>query len=408
VGILAWPELDPLTLLFSIALLSFSVAGVILGTSRAISGARFGLVDWSKAMVSAGLSVLLYSFRGHGPMWLTFVVANVCVLGVPVYSYFAYSRFYSVRPRNDVVAALCVTGLSGIVAVNWFEAPYSVAVMTICASIAALFGMSVWLAIRHEGRKASLPTILSATSIGLLCVAYGMRAILAASMSSGPPVGRTASVVFLLVACSLYVGVASLSFLFMAQERYRQEALESARRDGLTGLLTRTAFFESAGELDRAGAPYGMVVIDVDHFKRVNDTRGHACGDVVLAHVGRLIQRSVRTADLAGRYGGEEFCVILRGCAEEETRRFAERLVEDAAQQVVRLSDTAETLRLTVSAGYATRLTNKAGQELSAEQVFKRADAALYEAKRAGRNRAQGAASAQPDRGSSLSQQAET
>ena len=389
-----WPPLDPATLLFSVAVLAFSVAGVTLSTARAVDGGRFGLVLWCQAMAATGLAVLLYFFRGHGPLLATYVGANACVLAVPSFAYLAYARFYALRPQRYAVGALYAVGLAGVIGVHWLGWPYVISVVTVCGAMAALFGMSAWMVLRYEGRSATLPAVLSAAAIGILTLAFAVRASLAALQSNDTPVDRAGSVVFLLVSSSIFVGIASLAFVLMVQERYRRESLESSRRDCLTGLLTRAAFFESAAELDRAGAPYGLVVIDVDHFKAVNDTRGHACGDAVLAHVGRLVQRSVRTADLAGRYGGEEFCVILRGCGEEETRRFAERLVADAASQTVRLVDSDDTLQLTVSAGFAVKCTGTSREALAdaVEQVFKRADEALYEAKRGGRNRARAAA----------------
>jgi diguanylate cyclase (GGDEF)-like protein len=163
------------------------------------------------------------------------------------------------------------------------------------------------------------------------------------------------------------------------------------RRDELTGLFTRATFFEMTGEIDKMKVPetYAVVMVDIDHFKAVNDVFGHAGGDTTLAHAGRLIANSVRISDVAGRYGGEEFCILLRGCSETEAAQFATRLVTQAQQQTVRLGDGRD-VRFTLSAGYACRSTTSRAQRgpETVSDVIERADQALYRAKRRGRNQA--------------------
>ncbi|HRO58717.1 MAG TPA: GGDEF domain-containing protein, partial [Burkholderiaceae bacterium] len=108
----------------------------------------------------------------------------------------------------------------------------------------------------------------------------------------------------------------------------------------------------------------------------------------MLAHAGKLVRAATRSADLAGRYGGEEFCIVLADCGETEARRFAERLVRTAARQRVRLPGRGE-VRFTFSIGYAVRGASQPGGAPEPFQaVLERADAALYQAKREGRNRA--------------------
>ena len=118
----------------------------------------------------------------------------------------------------------------------------------------------------------------------------------------------------------------------------------------------------------------------------MNDRYGHAAGDTTLTQLGRLIAQHTRLSDLAGRYGGEEFCLLLKDCTLAEAQRVAQQLVTEAARQSVRLPG-GEALHFTLSAGYAQRQ----GLHESLEQVINRADQALYEAKHAGRNRAMAA-----------------
>jgi diguanylate cyclase (GGDEF)-like protein len=130
-------------------------------------------------------------------------------------------------------------------------------------------------------------------------------------------------------------------------------------------------------------------MVDIDHFKKINDNHGHAAGDLVLAQAARRIAGAVRISDTVGRYGGEEFCVLLPGFDEQQAADVASRLVDEAARQSIRLANGA-TVRYTLSAGYAVGnsqpLADGPGEALV--DVIERADQALYRAKHQGRNRA--------------------
>jgi diguanylate cyclase len=163
------------------------------------------------------------------------------------------------------------------------------------------------------------------------------------------------------------------------------EAEAKQSEDKLTGIPNRAALDEKLEEevmvAQLTGDPMSVLMLDVDHFKRFNDTHGHAAGDRVLAAVGDvLVQCFPRKADFAARYGGEEFCVVLPDVALEKAARLAERF-RVAIRDLVLVHDGQE-LRVTCSVGAAQLAPreNPAG-------VLGRADAALYEAKRGGRDR---------------------
>jgi two-component system, cell cycle response regulator len=159
--------------------------------------------------------------------------------------------------------------------------------------------------------------------------------------------------------------------------RQQRELIVLAYLDPLTGVLNRRAFFDKAGDLVDAGRHFAAVMFDIDHFKHVNDTYGHAVGDQVL----RAIGREARSANsVLGRLGGEEFAILLEGSSlqaatlhAEELRRHLAGLSFDAAGQ---------TFSIAASFGVAERTANE-----SIDQLLKRADGALYQAKRTGRNR---------------------
>ena len=168
------------------------------------------------------------------------------------------------------------------------------------------------------------------------------------------------------------------------------EAERRAQTDPLTGALNRRALIErldaACGRARTRGLPIGLLFIDLDHFKEINDSYGHPAGDACLAAIIAPIQAELRQSDVVGRYGGEEFVVILSSASSTSAHAIAERIRERVAN--VRVDGYGAPIRLTCSIGVA------ASDALGVwgEHLLERADAAVYVAKRAGRNRVQVAA----------------
>ena len=164
---------------------------------------------------------------------------------------------------------------------------------------------------------------------------------------------------------------------------YRQ-VQESAIHDGLTGLLVRRHFRErleeEAARSLRRKSSLAFLMVDLDHFKSVNDSFGHLVGDVVLREVAKLIQKSVREIDLLGRFGGEEFSVALPETDRLLALAVSDRIRQEIGAAVIRAYD--EEVRVTVSIGVAVFPTD-AG---TANQLIEKADQAMYQAKAKGRN----------------------
>jgi len=384
--------LDPTTLLFTISILGFATAAFAFSSARAIGAGQSGLAEWGKAMSAVGAAFLLYFLRGHVPVFLTYVVASCIVMAVPAYGLLAHTRFFAVHPPRRAIAAIAAFGTAGPAAVHLWDLPLGLGVFTMSMAMAALLVMTGHLIIQKKGLRASAPSTFAAVTILLLAVVCLMRAIVSvagagASVSLAANSGRMA---WPLVIETLFVVGATIGFVMMVHDKQRHTELQSSKRDTLTGLHTRAAFFETVTEIQLHGdEPYALVVLDVDRFKLINDSHGHTGGDLVLAHAGRLIARSIRGRDVAGRFGGDEFCIVLRGCGQVDASRFCERLILEASQQSVPLPS-GRSVGFTMSAGYATRLRaeTSGGEIESAEHLFERADAALFAAKRSGRQRA--------------------
>jgi diguanylate cyclase (GGDEF)-like protein len=173
----------------------------------------------------------------------------------------------------------------------------------------------------------------------------------------------------------------------LRQQAARRAELErQVITDGLTGLMNRQHFLERlAQELERVSrycSVLSLLMIDVDHFKNVNDTHGHLVGDHVLVQVGKVLRSCLRSSDLAARYGGEEFCILAANTDLEGAQTFAERIRQLVAQQQIPGSE-GKPFSVTCSIGVA-----ESGTEATeALELLARADEALYLAKQRGRNR---------------------
>jgi diguanylate cyclase (GGDEF)-like protein len=168
---------------------------------------------------------------------------------------------------------------------------------------------------------------------------------------------------------------------------FHEQMYESALRDGLTKLFNKRYFHDRLdGELrfaTRHHASLALLVIDIDHFKRVNDERGHVVGDVALAAVGEMLQAAVRNEDVVARFGGEEFAIIARSSDRAQAMMLAERLRKTIEAHPVDVEEGAP-VKITVSIGVASY---PEVQAADTSDLIDAADKALYRAKSGGRNR---------------------
>lgn len=246
-------------------------------------------------------------------------------------------------------------------------------------------GWASLILLRHAGRDLRLSSRL-ALIILLADIASNLLRIALPLNGNGPnPFDRANSIVVLSYTAGLMLSLAlMLAQIMLVTERINADLRRLARTDGLTGLLNRNALELLAGPTLRrcqsSGRPFSVLMLDLDYFKRINDTWGHEAGDQVLRHIARLLQAPLgSTETLVGRYGGEEFLLTLTDAAPGQASAIAGLIRQRLRDAPVNVNG--ERIEVTASIGLAT-----AGPDEDFHHLVTRADNALYQAKDHGRD----------------------
>jgi diguanylate cyclase (GGDEF)-like protein len=244
-----------------------------------------------------------------------------------------------------------------------------------------------------SGHTRRMPILVldegSARAASLLAVPLTARDRTSGALLLAGPRGAFGS-----VALHVLKTVANQAAAIVETIQAKEESQEQALRDGLTGLYNRRAFDELLDEAisreERQAGRFGVLLLDLDHFKQLNDRFGHAAGDAALKNVAEVMRRVRRRADVAARYGGEEFGAILAGADQAGALQLAERL----RRAIEKSQLVAEGARLSVTASFGLAVWPADGPD--ARSLLAAADRALYAAKAAGRNRVQAASALPP------------
>jgi len=376
-------ELDTRTLIVTAAVnvmllgvISISFAGVQRGT-RVIGG-------WGRAMILAAVGLAGLALRGAMPDFLSIVVANALILIAFVVALRGLRSIRGADRADPFAWGLVVVGFALLIAFTEYVPSYGARVVAMSLCVGLLL-MRCALALRGEVPPEcahsyaftqytfwTMTVLLLARAVGGL---FEMRADMLTP-------GMLRGVSFLLYA--ILLTAATLGVMWMEIQSLERTLVHSARIDALTGVLNRGTFLEEFGRevsrSERDVTVFSLAIFDLDHFKRLNDRFGHPMGDRVLKSVVDIMRLTIRRHDLIGRYGGEEFALLMPNTGKDTALRVAERIRREIELKGVEIGG--KRVDLTVSGGVATFQLD--GHDW--DSLLIAADNALYGAKNAGRN----------------------
>ncbi len=340
---------------------------------------------WMAYALTAGLSFVLIGLRPAEPVWLTYTLATAChVLGL-AFARYGVELFFRIRPPKMEYLLMLFVGGAAFVVIGPYAEPPRIALASFLSASLILGAMrTCWGPLRKEfGLNFGVVAAVPISALLLVNLKFGWNA-LQGQTGQMDHAGAVQTVVWsvTLVAAAVF----NFLFLFLLGTRMQRSLARMATHDPLTGILNRrgmqSLLHAEWQRSQRYGTPFAVISLDVDHFKRVNDTHGHDAGDKVLVAVAALLGKEVRDTDCVARMGGEEFLVLLPACrAEVEGVSLAQRLRVALGHTAVPLEHGAA-IHVTASWGVAGPL----AQDASVEGLLRRADAALYQGKRQGRD----------------------
>jgi diguanylate cyclase (GGDEF)-like protein len=376
-------HIDPRTVILLAGVMSGFMAVILYALKRSYPPAIKGLGEWAVALVLVSLGSMLAFGAGHWPDLISINLPRLLLPSGLLLTYVGMQRFFGVEPRFRPWVAL----IAGVVLVQtWFT--FVDPSFPVRLFLANCLAGCLFLAMGNLLRKQGLSSFSRALTMGVVLAMLGillMRMVTALLFPLGRDIFDTSPQQLIYVTSfSFLIVLLSVGLVLMAAERLHAEVSFLASHDSLTNALTRRHLNEvCAIELDRSqrhGRSMALLIMDLDHFKAVNDTHGHLRGDRVLVDFVTTTNRLLRRPDQLARFGGEEFVALLPETSLEEALGVAQRIRQACALPSPEPA-------CTVSIGVTTNHT--AGD--SVDTLIARADAAMYQAKAKGRNRVESA-----------------
>lgn len=344
-----------------------------------------GLYDLATGSTLIAVGMLFYPFQNTLPMWLSATLPNFLYVAGPAFFWFGFRQLFR-RPvlrRPALIWAATIVPIHLYFSYVDYNSDVRVVVYTVYhGSMMVLTARELF---RRSDEAWAGPRLVIAWGVVLHTAYTVVRGVIAATVGAGDAVktpGILHGLAFLdaiLINMSITFGCALLT-----SQRLQAHLNRVARTDDLTGALNRRALVEAAApeahRSQRHGTGMAVLILDIDHFKAVNDRFGHVAGDEVLRRFVVCIRDALRAEDLLGRMGGEEFCAVLVDAASRQIEQVGERLRQSIADLPIPWDKT--TIRITASIGIAILGVDAD----NFDDLYKRADERLYQAKAAGRN----------------------
>lgn len=356
--------------------------------SRRLSGKKMGTDVFAAGHLMLGAAYTMQLLAGPPEWGLASVINHTLTLCAPVTYVFGALRFFN-RPTPVlwpmVVLGLAYTGVQVLVQLMWGTAARHALLAASCALLFLAMTLGLLYGARSFAKDLRFEMVVFAILVGgigglnvaklLLILQGGMAAL---DMKSSFQVA-------FYIYMSFLGTVLPPAVVWLILRRLTDELHTLATQDPLTGLLNRrglTDGLERQFRSRRRGLSH-LLIVDIDHFKQINDNYGHQTGDLILCRIAEVLQKTVRRGDLVCRLGGEEFVVVLVNCDREGAMGLAERLLAAIAQTQVPGAEAGEVIQCTATIGVSMGF---ASTQLL-DEFMRQADAAMYRGKVAGRNR---------------------
>ena len=367
-------------------LLCFSLMFLLI--SRRLHGKKMGMDVFALGNLMLGLAYVLQLFGGHANGSVMSIVNHTLTLCAPVTYVLGGLRFfdYPIRIWRPLLAtAAGYTAVQILVQVLLgTEARHAL----LAGSCAALF-LAMTVAVLYVGttlaRDLRVEMGVFAVLIGGICALNAAKLLMILSGGLQALDYDTGFQKVFYLYMSFLGTVLPPCFVWLVLRRLTDELRQMATSDPLTRLLNRRGLLESldAHFRSRTAGPANLLIVDIDHFKRINDTHGHKVGDLALCHVAQVIKATARQGDLICRLGGEEFAVISVDAGKAGTLALAERMRAAIEHSEVPGVGADQPLRCTVTIG----ISDGFSSTQALDEAMQQADAALYRGKSCGRNR---------------------
>jgi len=381
---LKWKTMDVLTAGTALIVVQLCVSLVMAGIFTATPTEKCTRY-WALSGLLVAIGVLMVIVNAGAPRYAVLVIGNNALMLGPVLQWCGIRAFFRKRQSwiGWAIALVFFLAFNGLLLSG---APTRQRALLSAVAILAMLCLNMAEVWSGRGPRRSFARLLTLGSLVLLVISHGFRVAATAFNiaellpSSSNPVAITLLYFIPIIGSLLF----SNGLLLLYFERVVADKHHLATHDDLTGLLNRRATV-AGGERElvlatRLGLPVAVAFADIDHFKQINDTLGHEAGDSVIVEVARTLAETCRSVDLIGRYGGEEFCIVLPGVDSHAAAVVGERLVQAVANHRFGIGRP-----VTISVGLASL--SPADVERGWGALIQRADKMLYEAKQAGRNR---------------------
>src|SRR5579872_1531996 len=373
--------------LWTAFIVNFIALGVIwayiLHSYPTFKAARFWTGSAFVSAASAASAMLVLVMDSLAPLVIggTLITFSTCLAAMGI------RRFYDdTTVWRGTVAVTAVTFFGLAFFLYGYDSQTSRIVLYSIAQSLPIAASVSWLMMRRDGRIS--PGARLAASVATIVLGINAFRILAKLLHIGGDfsfVHFNAAQSVMILALMFLSMVWNFGFLLMAMDRLRNEVADLAMMDDLTGVGNRRQLLqrltEECARSDRSNQPFALLVVDLDNFKVINDTHGHAAGDACLQHFTLMAQTRLRPGDLLARTGGDEFCVVLPACSLHEGALIARRIIEVCREDAA--GCTGNEVPLSVSIGVA-QWTREVGVP---DRLTAAADHALYVAKKEGRDR---------------------